>query len=207
MRTLGAAGVDSSNKSSPTMPRWRVCARLWWMLRWSVTTSRRARWRYAKWTDEQRPVSKSVPQAAPARFAGQARAMAVDADEVLRSLGRPDRILIDARSPDVTRRGRTRRWIRWAAASAARFNRFFRDNLDASGCFKRRRIAPCLLHLLGTAAPDAVVHSCGSGVSACHNLLAMEIAGLPGFQLYPGSWSEWCSDPSARWKKADGLKR
>ena len=45
------------------------------------------------------------------------------------------------------------------------------------------------------AQPDAVVHSCGSGVSACHNLLAMEIAGLCGSRLYPGSWSEWCSDP------------
>jgi thiosulfate/3-mercaptopyruvate sulfurtransferase len=49
--------------------------------------------------------------------------------------------------------------------------------------------------LQGRPAPD-VVHYCGSGVSACHNLLAMEIAGLRGARLYPGSWSEWCADPS-----------
>jgi len=46
------------------------------------------------------------------------------------------------------------------------------------------------------APADAVVHQCGSGVTACHNLLAMEVAGLPGTALYPGSWSEWCADPA-----------
>ena len=46
------------------------------------------------------------------------------------------------------------------------------------------------------AAPTQVVHQCGSGVTACHNLLAMEHAGLSGSRLYPGSWSEWCADPA-----------
>ena len=46
------------------------------------------------------------------------------------------------------------------------------------------------------AAPERVVHQCGSGVTACHNLLAMEIAGLEGSVLYPGSWSEWSADPA-----------
>ncbi len=44
--------------------------------------------------------------------------------------------------------------------------------------------------------PATVVHQCGSGVTACHNLLAMEHAGLAGSRLYPGSWSEWCADPA-----------
>ena len=52
------------------------------------------------------------------------------------------------------------------------------------------------LEMLGDADPALVVHSCGSGVTACHNLFAMELAGLAGSRLYPGSWSEWCSDPS-----------
>jgi thiosulfate/3-mercaptopyruvate sulfurtransferase len=78
-------------------------------------------------------------------------------------------------------------------------NRFFKDNLDAAtGRFKsaaqlRAEFTP----LLGAqGAADTVVHQCGSGVSACHNLLAMEHAGLPGSLLYAGSWSEWASDPA-----------
>jgi thiosulfate/3-mercaptopyruvate sulfurtransferase len=50
--------------------------------------------------------------------------------------------------------------------------------------------------ILGTRDPATVDQQCGSGVTACHNLLAMEIAGLSGSRLYPGSWSEWCADPS-----------
>ena len=51
--------------------------------------------------------------------------------------------------------------------------------------------------LIGPRAPSTVVHQCGSGVTACHNLLAMEVAGLMGAALYPGSWSEWCAHPGA----------
>jgi len=76
-------------------------------------------------------------------------------------------------------------------------NRFFRDNLDANGCFKQ---AACLQEEFGKLIKGgdahAVVHQCGSGVTACHNLLAMEVAGLSGAKLYAGSWSEWCSDPA-----------
>ena len=50
--------------------------------------------------------------------------------------------------------------------------------------------------VLAGCPPEQVVHMCGSGVTACHNLLAMELAGLPGSRLYPGSWSEWCADPA-----------
>ncbi|MDR2238828.1 MAG: STAS/SEC14 domain-containing protein [Zoogloeaceae bacterium] len=76
-------------------------------------------------------------------------------------------------------------------------NRFFKDNLLPDGRFKSaaalRTEYAALLDGRGAAQ---VVNSCGSGVTACHNLLAMEIAGLPGSRLYPGSWSEWCADPA-----------
>ncbi|HLF22941.1 MAG TPA: rhodanese-like domain-containing protein, partial [Burkholderiales bacterium] len=49
--------------------------------------------------------------------------------------------------------------------------------------------------LIGKHRIDNVVAYCGSGVSACHNLLALTLAGFDGAKLYPGSWSEWCSDP------------
>jgi thiosulfate/3-mercaptopyruvate sulfurtransferase len=79
-------------------------------------------------------------------------------------------------------------------------NRFFKDNLDAGGRFKpaaqlRAEFAP-LLGAAGSAGAAQVVHQCGSGVTACHNLLAMEHAGLSGSLLYPGSWSEWSSNPA-----------
>lgn len=74
-------------------------------------------------------------------------------------------------------------------------HRFFQDNLQPDGCFKpaqqlQREFADW------AAAPGTLVHQCGSGVTACHNLLAMEHAQLAGSRLYAGSWSEWCSDPA-----------
>jgi thiosulfate/3-mercaptopyruvate sulfurtransferase len=76
-------------------------------------------------------------------------------------------------------------------------NRFWQYNLGDDGRF----LSPAELHaefaeLLGNASPSLVVHSCGSGVTACHNIFAMELAGLTGSRLYPGSWSEWCADPA-----------
>jgi thiosulfate/3-mercaptopyruvate sulfurtransferase len=76
-------------------------------------------------------------------------------------------------------------------------NRLYKENLDASGRFKpAATLRAELTALLDDRRPDQIVHQCGSGVSACHNILAMEIAGLTGSRLYPGSWSEWCADPS-----------
>jgi len=73
--------------------------------------------------------------------------------------------------------------------------RCFRDNLGADGCFKPAGQLRAEYAALGAGAGE-VVHQCGSGVTACHNLLAMMHAGFDGGVLYPGSWSEWCSDPT-----------
>ena len=76
-------------------------------------------------------------------------------------------------------------------------NRPFQSNLDAKGCFKpAEKLHHEFRALLGSRTPASLVHQCGSGISACHNLLAMAHAGLAGSLLYPGSWSEWCSDPA-----------
>ncbi|MDP1716840.1 MAG: rhodanese-like domain-containing protein, partial [Burkholderiales bacterium] len=75
-------------------------------------------------------------------------------------------------------------------------NRFYKYNLDTDGRFKSAaELREEFTDLIGEQALHNVLHQCGSGVTACHNLLAMEIAGLPGSRLYPGSWSEWCADP------------
>jgi thiosulfate/3-mercaptopyruvate sulfurtransferase len=197
LRTLGAAGVDSNKQVIAYDANVGVyAARLWWMLRWlgheNVAVLDGG---YAKWTQEGRPVTGAVPQPTATRFAGQPRAITVDVDDVLRSLGRPGRVLVDARAPDRYR-GENETLDPAGGRIPGSLNRFFRDNLDARACFKpAAELRQAFTALLGAAPPDSVVHSCGSGVSACHNLLAMEIAGLSGSRLYPGSWSEWCSDP------------
>jgi thiosulfate/3-mercaptopyruvate sulfurtransferase len=79
-------------------------------------------------------------------------------------------------------------------------NRFFKDNLAADGRFKPAGDLRAEFARLGLDEADAargpIVHQCGSGVTACHNLLAMAHAGWPETALYPGSWSEWCADPA-----------
>ncbi len=75
-------------------------------------------------------------------------------------------------------------------------NRPLQNNLREDGRFKPAQVLRQEFEaLLDGREPATVVHSCGSGVTACHNLLAMEYAGLTGSHLYPGSWSEWCADP------------
>ncbi|MBE0626652.1 MAG: sulfurtransferase [Burkholderiales bacterium] len=196
MRKLGAAGVAANSQVVAYDAKIGVYAsRLWWMLRWlgheKVAVLDGG---YAKWKSEGRRLTGEVSPPVPTRFEGEARAMSVDADDVLRSIGRPGRMLIDARSADRYR-GENETLDPVGGRIPGSLNRFYRDNLDASGCFRpAAELHEAFSALLGDTAPDAVVHSCGSGVSACHNLLAMEIAGLPGSRLYPGSWSEWCSD-------------
>ena len=103
--------------------------------------------------------------------------------------------LVDARGPD--RFGGENETIDPVAGHIpGAVNRCFKDNLLPDGSFKpAAQLRLEWLEVLAGALPDQVVHQCGSGVSACLNLLAMEIADLPGSRLYAGSWSEWCADP------------
>jgi thiosulfate/3-mercaptopyruvate sulfurtransferase len=137
MRALGAAGVNAGKQVVAYDDKTGVyAARLWWMLRWlgheNVAVLDGG---YAKWTKEGRALTSAVPKAAPARFSGRPRAMSVDADDVLRSLGRPGRILVDARSAERYR-GENETLDPVGGRIPGSINRFFRENLDASGCFK-----------------------------------------------------------------------
>ena len=119
----------------------------------------------------------------------------VTAGEVLAALGHRTMQVVDARAPDRFR-GENETLDPVGGHIPGAINRFFRDNLEADGRFKApaQLRAEWLARLAGIA-PERVVHQCGSGVSACHNQLAMAIAGLSGSRLYAGSWSEWCADP------------
>ena len=176
-----------------------VAVRLWWLLRW-LGHERVALLDggIGQWQAEGRPLSGDLPSATPARFAERVavRDWVVPADAVLANLVRHEFTLIDARASDRFR-GENETLDPVGGHIPGARNRFFRDNLDADGLFRpAAELHRDYLALLAGVDPAQVVMYCGSGVSACHNLLAMEIAGLPGARLYAGSWSEWCSDPA-----------
>jgi thiosulfate/3-mercaptopyruvate sulfurtransferase len=172
-------------------------SRLWWMLRW--VGHRRVAvldggWQ--AWTGAGLPVTAELPSIKASVFKGRLDKSWVGTDDVARHLGSPDMVLIDARSNDRYH-GQNETIDPVAGHIPGALNRFFKDNLDARGFFKKPdELRAAFLPLIGKAKAENVVHQCGSGVSACHNLLAMEIAGLKGSRLYPGSWSEWIADPA-----------
>jgi thiosulfate/3-mercaptopyruvate sulfurtransferase len=172
-------------------------ARLWWMLRWlgfdDVAVLDGG---IAKWKAEGRPLATDIVAPTAAPFTIRKVTPTVNATGVLASVPRRTLVLIDARAPERFR-GETEPLDPVAGHIPGARNRPFTLNLSPEGTFKH----PAFLRtefeaLLGDDSPDLVVHQCGSGVTACHNLLAMEIAGMTGTRLYPGSWSEWCADPA-----------
>jgi thiosulfate/3-mercaptopyruvate sulfurtransferase len=172
-----------------------MAARLWWMLRWighdKVAVLDGG---FAKWMNEGRRVTIDVPLFTPFNYPIKVRKeFAVDVRTVEKTLGKP--LLLDARAP-ARYRGEQEPIDPVAGHIPGAKNRFNSDNLSADGTFKRaEELKKEFLSVLGERSASEVIHYCGSGVSACHNLLAMEIAGLKGAKLYPGSWSEWSADP------------
>ncbi len=174
-----------------------IAGRLWWLLRWlghdrvAVLDGGLQAWLAAGGQ-----LDDQVLQPPAAEFAVSLRDALVDADHVRAFLLTSRMHLIDARSPDRFR-GENETIDPVGGHIPGAVNRFFRDNLQADGRFKpAAELRAEWLAVLAGRAPEQVVHQCGSGVSACHNILAMELAGLPGSRLYAGSWSEWCADPA-----------
>jgi len=197
-RTVGGLGIGPATQVVAFDGQGGVyAARLWWMLKWlghdavAVLDGGIAAWR-----ENGGAMDTAVPrpQARPPYPDRPALVGSVDAAGVS---GRDAGVaLLDARSPERFR-GDSEPIDPVAGHIPGAFNRFHRANLDGAGRFK----PAASLHaefttLLGGRAPADVIHSCGSGVTACHNLLAMAHAGLSGSRLYPGSWSEWSSEPS-----------
>jgi thiosulfate/3-mercaptopyruvate sulfurtransferase len=175
-------------------------ARLWWLLRWlghtgpvRVLDGGLAAWEAAGGlASSQATIPTPVAYPVPATH----DALWVDLAFIEHNLATGEVLVVDARGaprylgevePIDPRPGH----IPGAA------NRPFPQNLGADGRFKPASVLASEWEaVLGGRNPAQSVAQCGSGVTACHNLLAMEIAGLPGARLYPGSWSEWCSDPA-----------
>jgi thiosulfate/3-mercaptopyruvate sulfurtransferase len=172
-------------------------ARLWWLLRAvghrqvAVLDGGLARWQALSL-----PLSTSPVKADPCRYEGQWRAQSVDVCAVEANLASKKWLVLDARG--ASRYAGENETIDPVGGHipGAR-NRPYSDNLQ-DGRFKSAETLRREFEEVMTGfGPGSIVHQCGSGVTACHNLLAMEVAGLRGSRLYPGSWSEWCSD-SAR---------
>ena len=175
-----------------------MAARLWWMLRYlghgkvAVLDGGMARWKR-----ERRPMEDRVPAPAPARFSARpdegARISLEDLLGVYRSTGH---LLVDARGAERFE-GKSEPIDPVAGHIPGAANRPFMANLAGDGTFlPPTALKEQLLAAFGSAPPERTIHYCGSGVSACHNLLAMAHAGLPAGRLYVGSWSQWCADPA-----------
>ena len=171
-------------------------ARLWWMLRWMghiQVAVLDGGW--DAWQQAGSQVTAQVPAIQTGVFNSAVRDISIDTAFIQKKLGLPQIKVINARSADRFR-GENETLDPVGGHIPGAVNRFFKANLAADGRFKTAAdLRGEYAQLLGELPPAAVVHQCGSGVTACHNLLAMEIAGLAGSRLYPGSWSEWCSDP------------
>jgi len=172
-----------------------MAARLWWMTRWigheAVAVLDGG---LAKWLAEKRPVTAEVPRFEPSQYSLNRKPQGHLSASDVESRGN-EMLLLDARAP-ARYRGEQEPIDPVAGRIPGAKNRFNIDNVSPQGTFKSPgQLKQEFQAVLGNRAPSEVVHYCGSGVAACHNLLAMEIAGLPGGRLYAGSWSEWIADP------------
>ncbi len=197
IETLRAWGVnDTTQVVAYDAHGGMYAARLWWLLRWigheaaAVLDGGLPAWQ---------ALGQPVVTEVPAKPRGTIEALApfvptVTVAEVLENIESAKRTVVDARASDRFR-GENETVDPVGGHIPGAKNRFFKDNLQGDGRFK----APAQLReefgaVIGD--PKDAIMQCGSGVTACHNLLALEVAGMPGAALYPGSWSEWSADPS-----------
>lgn len=198
-RKLGAWGIGNDTQVVVYDDSFgSIAARLWWLLRWlgheQVALLDGG---IPKWRREGRAITDQVATVTPTRFVPRVNdALRVDAAAVECIGTQPGSRLIDVRAEERFS-GERETLDRVAGHVPGARNVPFDDNLDNSGTY----LAPETLRalyadVLGNAAPADTVVMCGSGVTACHTLVALEHAGLHGAKLYVGSWSEWIRDPA-----------
>lgn len=173
-------------------------ARLWWIARWiGLPNVALLDGGWQKWCAEGRAVTKDVPVPRPTALSARpAPGVVWDAAEVLRRINNPASALIDARAAERFR-GDVEPIDPVAGHIPGALNRFYKANLNADLTMRpaaelRREFEA----MIGARKPEEVGHQCGSGITACANIFAMEYAGLRGSKLYAGSWSEWIADPA-----------
>lgn len=170
-------------------------SRLWWMLRYlghdAVAVLDGG---FNKWAHEQRQVRSGDEQHARVQFVPRVRReLVVTINDMVDGLARRA-LLVDARAPERFE-GRSEPIDRAAGHIPGAVNRFYQDNLAEEGTMREAaELRRTWDELLQGRSPRDVVMYCGSGVTACQNLLALEHAGISGVPLFVGSWSEWSAD-------------
>jgi thiosulfate/3-mercaptopyruvate sulfurtransferase len=196
---LGALGIDRSTQVfAYDQASGAFAARFWWMLRWlgheQVAVLDGG---FDAWLAQGGEVEAGAHRPAPRRFELRGEGQRpVTSQEVLAATERRDRLIVDARAPERYA-GQVEPLDTVAGHVPGAVNAPFTGNLGAAGKFlPAAELRQRWLQILGGAPPQELIAMCGSGVTACHNLLALEVAGLPGASLYAGSWSEWIRDPA-----------
>ena len=194
---FGRLGIDASKQVvAYDQSDGMYASRLWWMLRWlgheQVAVLDGG---FSKWLREDHPVTAERHGSKPATFVPGPVLPTVNAAGIAASLPRHDLLLLDARAAERYR-GDVEPLDRMPGHIPGALNRHYARNVSSDGTFRPahelRGEFDAMLH---GRSPGDLVHYCGSGVSSCHNLLAMSVAGYPLTRLYPGSWSEWSADP------------
>ncbi len=197
--TLSRLGIDNAVQVvAYDQDSGMYASRFWWMLRWlghervAVLDGG-----FGKWIAEGRPTARGREQRTRRSFVASPNLGAVVSVQEIGVLASSSASrLLDARAPERFS-GASETIDRVGGHIPGATNYFFKNNVDEHGIFRAPDVLRRQLEAaLGGTPPDQVVCYCGSGVTACQNLLALEHAGLSGGRLYPGSWSEWSSDPA-----------
>lgn len=192
--TLGRLGIDHSIQVvAYDNAGGSIAARLWWLLRYlghfrvAVLDGG-----WSAWLEARYPIGSGETRNMPREFRG------IPSDRELAYIDELTMapLLVDSRDP-IRYRGEHEPIDRAAGHIPGAVNRWWKENLDRSGRFLPPEVLrPAFLELFKGTPSAQTIFYCGSGVTACHNILAVTHAGLPTARLYAGSWSEWCSDPT-----------
>ena len=170
-------------------------SRLWWMLKATGHANVRVLDGGLDAWNGPIGVMPRQPTPAPQKIEPMPYVGLVSVDAVLENIHTKKQVVIDARAQDRFH-GQNETLDPVGGHIPGALNHFFKDNLSASLFKAPEHLYKDFVDFLGPIKASDVIHQCVSGVTACHNLLAMEVAGLKGSRLYAGSWSEWCADPS-----------
>lgn len=196
---LGTWGVDGSKQVVVYDDAFGAMAvRLWWLLKWmgheNVALLDGV---LPKWIREKRPQTDQLPTITPTIFKAQVNnEMWISAGDLQNALDKGEVVLLDARAEERFS-GEVEPLDKVAGHIPGAINLPWEDNLDLGGdLLSSEELRELYQEEIGGKQAAQVVNMCGSGVTACHNILAMEHAGLHGSRLYAGSWSEWIADSS-----------